>query len=54
MATLSFHRLIMGKVEIDNFAKSLGIFDFFFLQKCLLSSPPCFTQLLSKSLDFIG
>ena len=36
------------------FAKSLGIFDFFFLQKCLLSSPPCFTRLLSKSLDLIG
>ena len=41
MATYSFHRLIMGKVEIGNFyrligdnridtAKSLGIFDFFF------------------------
>ena len=43
----------MGKVEIDNFAKSLGIFDFL-LQKCLLSSPPCFPQLLSKSLDLIG
>ena len=31
----------------------MGIFDFF-LQKCLLSSPPCFTRLLSKSLDLIG
>ena len=35
-------------------AKSLGIFDFFFLQKCLLSIPPCFIRLLSKSLDLIG
>ena len=42
----------MGNVEIDIFAKSLGIFDF--LQKYLLSSPPCFTRLLSKSLDLIG
>ena len=24
------------------------------LQKCLLSSPPCFIRLLSKSLDLIG
>ena len=31
MATKSFHRLIMGKVEIDKIsAKSLGIFDFFY------------------------
>ena len=30
MATYSFHRLIMGKVEIENFCfKSLEIFDFF-------------------------
>ena len=33
-------------------AKSLGIFEFF-LQKYLLSSPPCFIQLLSKSLNLI-
>ena len=25
-----------------------------FLQKCLLSSPPCFILFLSKSLDLIG
>ena len=38
MATLSSHRLIMGKEEIDIFSVLLGIFGFF-LQKCLLSSP---------------
>ena len=38
MATYIFHRLIMGKEEIDNFSVSLGIFGIF-LQKCLLSSP---------------
>ena len=41
----------MWKLTIS--AKSLGIFDFF-LQKCLLSSPPCFIRLLSKLLDLIG
>ena len=39
MATYSSHRLIMGKVEIDN------------LQKYLLSAPPCFIRLLSKSFN---
>ena len=29
MATYISHRLIMGKVEIEISAKSLGIFDFF-------------------------
>ena len=54
MATLSFHRLIMGKVEMDNFCQVIGGYLIIFLQKCLLSSPPCFTRLLSKSLDLIG
>ena len=31
----------------------IGIFEFF-LQKCLLSSPPCVIRLLSKSLNLIG
>ena len=34
MATCSSHRLIMGKVEIDHFSVSLGIFGFF-----------CFTEM---------
>ena len=54
MATYSFHRLIMGKVEIDNFCQVIGDILFLFLQKCLLSSPPCFIRLLSKSFDLIG
>ena len=53
MATYSSHRLIMGKVEIDNSAKLLVIFEFV-LQKYLLSIPPCFIRLLSKSLNLIG
>ena len=54
MATYSSHRLIMGKEEIDNFLVSLGIFGFFFLQKCLLSSPLRFMRGLSKSVNLIG
>ena len=43
MATYSSHRLIMGKEEIDNFFCLIGdILNFFFLQKCLLSSLLCF------------
>ena len=42
MATYSSHRLIMGKVEIDNFCQAIGGILDYFLQKCLLSSPPCF------------
>ena len=53
MATYSFHRLIMGKEEIDFFSVSLGIFGFY-LKKCLLSSPLCFIRLLSKSVNLIG
>ena len=53
LAIYSSHRLIMGKVKIDNFcAKSLGIFEF--LQKCLLISPSCLIRLLSKLLNLIG
>ena len=55
MATYSSHRLIMGKEEIDIFFVSLGIFGFFFfLQKCLSSSPLSFIRLLSKSVNLIG
>ena len=55
MATYSSHRLIMGKEEIDNFFLShWGYLDFFFLQKCLLSSPLHFIRLLSKSVKLIG
>ena len=43
MTTYSFHRLIMGKVEINIFV-STEIF--IFLQKCLLSSPIHFIKLL--------
>ena len=53
MATYSSHRLIMGKWKLTISAKTLGIFDFF-LQKYLLSSPPCFIRLLSKSFNLIG
>ena len=60
MATYSFHRLIMGKVEIDSFYCLNGdiclkgyIWNLF-LQKCLLSSPLCFIWFLSKSLNLIG
>ena len=38
IATLSSHRLIMGKEEIDNFFCLIGDIWNFFLQKCLLSS----------------
>ena len=39
MATFSSHRLIMGKVEIDNFFCLIGDIWKKNLQKCLLSSP---------------
>ena len=47
LATLSSHKLIMGKVEIGNFCCLIGDISIIFLQKCLLSSPPCFIRLLS-------
>ena len=54
MATYSSHRLIMGKVEIDNFCQVIGDILIFSLQKYLLSSPPCFIRFLSKLLNLIG
>ena len=54
MATYSSHRLIMGKVEIDNFFCLIGDILNVFLQKCLLSSPLRFIGLLSKSVNLIG
>ena len=54
MATYIFHRLIMGKVKIDNFSVSTGVLGILFLQKCLLSSPSCFICFLSISLNLIG
>ena len=54
MATYSSHRLIMGKVEIDNFFSLIGDIWIFFLQKCLLSSPLRFIRLLSKAVNLIG
>ena len=38
MATYSFNRLIMGKVEIGNFYCLIGDNRILFLQKCLLNS----------------
>ena len=54
MATYIFHRLKMGKVEIDNVFCLNGDIWNLFLQKCLLSSPLRFIRLLSKSLNLIG
>ena len=54
MATYSFHRLIMGKVEIGNFYCLIGDNRILFLQKCLLNSSPHFIRLLSELLDMIG
>ena len=53
MATYSSHSLIMGREEIDNFFCLIGD-NWIFLQKCLLSSPPRFIRLLSKSVNLIG
>ena len=53
MACYSSHRLIMGKVEIDNFCQVIRDIGKK-IQKYLLSSPPCFIRLLSKSLNLIG
>ena len=54
MATYSFHRLIMGKVEIGNFYCPIGDNRILFLQKCLLNSSPHFIRLLSELLNMIG
>ena len=44
MATTSFHRLIMGRVEIDNFCYIVidDILNLFY--RNVLSSPPCFIR----------
>ena len=52
MATYSFHRLIIGKVEIDHLFCLNGYS--FFLPKCLLNSPLRFIRLLFESLNLIG
>ena len=54
MATYSFHRLIMGKEEIDNFFCPIEDIWNLFLQKCLLSCPLRIIRLLSKSVNLIG
>ena len=54
MATYSFNRLIMGKVEIGNFYCLIGDNRILFLQKCLLNSSPPVIRLLSDSLNLIG
>ena len=54
MATYSFHRLIMGKVEIGNFYCLIGDNRILFLQICLLNSSPHFIRLLSELLNLIG
>ena len=52
MATYSFHRFIMGKVEIGNFFCLIGDNRILFLQKCLLnSSNLC---LLLKGIQSVG
>ena len=53
MATCSFHRLIMGKAEIDNlFLSQWEYLDF--LQKYLMRYALRFIRLLSKLLNLIG
>ena len=54
MATYSFHRLIMGKIEIGNFYCLIGDYRILFLQKCLLNSSSRFIRLLSELLKLIG
>ena len=54
MTTYSFHRLIMGKIEIGNFYCLISDNRILFLQKCLLNSSPHFIRLLSESLNLIG
>ena len=50
MVTNSFHRLIMGKVELGNYYCLMGDDKILFLQKCLLNSSPHFIRLLSELL----
>ena len=53
MATYSFHRLIMGKVEIGNFYCLIWDNRILFLQKCLLNSSSHLIRLLSELLILI-
>ena len=55
MAAFSFHRLIMGKVEMGNFYCLIGDNRILFLLKCLLNSSPLFIRLLLvESLNLVG
>ena len=54
MATYSFHRLIIGKVEIGNFDRLIGDIRILFLQKFLLNSTPHFIKFLLELLNLIG
>ena len=54
MATYSFHRHIMGNVEIGNFYCLIGDNRILFVQKCLLNSSFHFIRLLSELLNLIG
>ena len=54
MVNYSFHRLIMGKVELGNFYCLIGDDRILFLQKCLLNSSTHFIRLLSELFDLIG
>ena len=54
MATYSFHRLIMDKVEIGNFYYLIADNKILFLQICLLNSSPHFIRLLSELLNLSG
>ena len=51
MATYSFHRLIMGKVEIGNFYCLFGDNRILFLHKCFLNS---FHKTFVGMLNLIG
>ena len=53
MATYSCHRLIMGEWKLTSSAVSLQIFEQKKSHICLLSSPPRFIRLSSKSLNLI-
>ena len=53
MATYSFHRLIMGREEVDILLSHWRYLNFF-SQIYLLSSHPSFVCSMSKSLNLIG
>ena len=50
MVTYSFHKLIMGKVELGNFYCLIGDDRILFLQKCLFNSSPHFIRLVGIAL----